>query len=138
MQSSKTVWIFVFYGFILCCCGLLVASFGHGTYTLLGLAGAPFSAFGIPFAILASLAQWGLLALLMQRWERRYAVGFLLLHYIVAALLLSLPSSEFGDWRYVRQIPQMYQFALALGFSWYFIGQMLLWKVVVVDSKTSQ
>jgi hypothetical protein len=129
MRSRKTVWMFVVYGFVLCSCGVLVAGFGHGTYTLLALAGAPFSAFGVPFAIAASLAQWGVLALVAQRGDRKYAIGFLLVHYI-AAILLLLPSSEFGDWGYVRLIPRMYEWILALGFTWYLIGQIFLWKAV--------
>jgi hypothetical protein len=133
MVSRRIVWLFFAYGLVLCLFGLIVAGFGHGTFTLLGLAGAPLSFFGVPMAIAASLTQWGMLFLARRRFgiAKLYLVAFLALHYASAALLLLLPSSAFSDWEYVRRIPGSYRFLLAVGFGWYCAGQMFVWKVVV-------
>ena len=132
MVSRRDVWLFFAYGLVLCVFGLIVAGFGHGTFTLLGLAGAPFSFFGVPVAIAASVTQWGMLALARSRFgiPKQYLVAFLTLHYASAALLLVLPSSAFSDWEYVRQIPESYKFLLVVGFAWYCVGQMFVWKAV--------
>ena len=129
ISRNPTALLFA-YGMSLCIFGVLVAGFGHGTYTLLALAGAPFSAFGIPFAIVATLLQWGALSFLRGRYEiaPRYFVAFLMLHYIVAALLLSLRSSEFADWKYLRDLPQFDWLLLTGGFGVYVLGQVSIWK----------
>ena len=120
------------YSAILCLIGIVVAGFGHGTYTLLGLAGAPFSFLGIPIAIVATLCQWSFLSALWQkmRFPKPYFIGFLGLHYITATTLLLLPSSEFADWEYVGHIPRSYQFLLACGFCWYLFGQIVIWRTL--------
>jgi hypothetical protein len=126
------------YGAVLCLIGILVAGFGHGTYALLGLAGAPFSFLGTPIAIIATLFQWWLLAVACQKMHlpKPYFIGFLFAHYVAAAALLLLPSSDFADWEYVRRIPQSYRLLLAFGFVWYLIGQMVVWKVLVTGQRT--
>ena len=120
------------YSTVLCLIGVVVAGFGHGSYTLLGLAGAPFSFLGIPIAIIATLCQWSFLAAAWQkiRFPKPYFISFLALHYIAATALLLLPSSQFADWEYVGHLPRSYQFLLACGFFWYLIGQVLIWRVL--------
>jgi hypothetical protein len=108
-MRGKGVALLFAYGAVLCLRAVAVAGGGHGTYTLLGIAGAPFSAFGIPFAIVAALLQWGIMAAL---WRRRDTttwalVGFLVLHYVSAAFLLLLPASQYADWEYVRRVPEL-------------------------------
>jgi len=117
MQFRWTLAVSVVYGFVLCAMGVLVAAFGHGTYTLIGLAGAPFSFLGIPISIAAALTQWMLLVVAGQRLSasKAFYVAFLMLHY-VSALLLSLPSSKYADWSYVGSLPQSLRLLLPLGF----------------------
>jgi len=107
MQFRWTLAVSVVYGFVLCAMGVLVAGLGHGTYTLIGLAGAPFSFLGIPISIAAALTQWMLLVRAGQRLSasKAFYVASLMLHY-VSALLLSLPSSKYADWSYVGSLPQ--------------------------------
>jgi len=129
LPMTRKVVVFLFaYGAVLCLCGVLVAGAGHGTYTLLGIAGSPFSALGIPFAIVGALLQWGLMALLWRRYETTTwpFAAFLLLHYIAAALLLSLPASPYADWDYVSRV-QGIRTPMFLGFVWYVFGQFLIW-----------
>lgn len=130
MVARGSDWTFFAYGVVLCLLGIIVAGFGHGAFTLLGLAGAPFSFFGIPLAIAASATQWGMLVLVSSRFgiPKQYLVAFLALHYASAALLLVLPSSEFSDWEYVRRIPESW---LVVGFGWYCVGQMFVWKALL-------
>lgn len=132
MVSRRIVWLFFAYGLVLSLFGLMVAGFGHGTFTLLGLAGAPFSFFGVPAAIAASVTQWGGLVFARSRFgiPKQYLVAFLVLHYASAALLLLLPSNALSDWEYVRRLPESYRFLLVVGFGWYCVGQMILWKAV--------
>lgn len=100
-------------------------------------AGAPFSFLGIPIATIAALCQWALLAVAWQKTQftKPYFVGFLAVHYIVAAALLLLPSSKFADWEYVGGIPGEYQFLLACGFVCYLVGQILIWSVLIRTQK---
>src|SRR5579884_4219328 len=83
MGSKKFIGLLFVYGAMLCFCGFALAGFGHGTYFLIGLAGAPFSILGPLAAILASLAQWGLLVSAQRRFRlhQRFVVVFLVLHY---------------------------------------------------------
>lgn len=131
MLTQRTVLAFIVYGAVLCLCGVAVAGFGHGTYTLLGLAGSPFSALGAPVAMIAALTQWGLLAVARQRYGLHfgYVIAFLAFHYAVAVFLLC-PASGFADWERVAVIPQSYQVVLALGFGWYLLGQAFLWRTL--------
>ena len=133
MQSRWTLAVCVVYGIVLCAMGVLVAGFGHGSYMLIGLAGAPFSFLGIPISIAAALTQWMLLVAVGQRLStsKAFYVAFLMLHYVSALLLLSLPSSKYADWSYVGSLPQSLRLLLLLGFSWYLLGQVFLWKGVL-------
>jgi len=137
VKSFVTASIGLGYGAVLCLIGILVAGFGHGTYTLLGLSGAPFSFLGIPIAIIATMFQWGLLALAYQKMHlpKPYFIGFLSAHYVAAAALLLIPSSEFADWEHVSRIPQSYRLLLAFGVAWYLIGQTFVWKVLVTSQR---
>jgi hypothetical protein len=55
------------YGIVLGALAIYCAGAGHGSYLLLGVAGAPFSYFGIPAAIAAAFAQWPLLVLALRK-----------------------------------------------------------------------
>jgi hypothetical protein len=98
------------------------------------LAGAPFSFLGIPAAVIASLIQRGALAIARQRSgvPPRYFIALLALHYISAVVILSLSSGQFADWEDIARIPQSYRLLLFVGIAWYVIGQVFVWKTLVL------
>jgi hypothetical protein len=133
MKSRGVFIVCVVYGLVLCVLGGLVAGFGHGTYTLIALAGAPFSFFGAPVCFIAALTQWMLLVMAGRKLSapKAFYVAFLVLHYVSAALLLSLPSSVYADWSYIGKIPHSYRVLLLLAFCFYLFGQIFIWKYVM-------
>lgn len=118
------------YGVVLASCGFLVAGYGHGTYTLLALAGAPLSALGPLPATIAALVQWPLMVAANRRMPGIVRV-FLFAHYAAAILLLTLPTSPYADWSYAATIPSPYRALLVAGFLWYVAGQVVLWKALL-------
>ena len=129
MPSRRSVAILFAYGAVLAVLGVTVAGAGHGSYLLIWLAGSPFSILGVPAAIIASVLQWGLLALVQRMlWTKfRVVIGFLVLHYIVAAFFLFRYSGEVSDWEYLRRSPYGVHLTFALGLTWYVIGQCFVW-----------
>jgi hypothetical protein len=117
------------YGIILCIVAFFVAGFGHGSYLLLGLAGAPFSAISIPLAFLASVLQWPMIPIVCSRFSfgRRLMAGFLIIHYVSAAVILLWPTSEYADLGYLTRMPRDVITLFVVGVIWYLGGQAFLW-----------
>ena len=118
----------IVYGTVLAAFGFVVAGYGHGTYLLMGLAGAPLSLLGPLEAMLASLLQWPLVVAAKIRVPK-FARGFVLVHYATALLLLTVPSSPYADWNYAANIPHKYRAILVAGMVWYVTGQVVLRKI---------
>jgi hypothetical protein len=129
MPSRWSVVAFFAYGLTLGVFGVMAAGAGHDSFLLLSLAGSPFSVFGIPAAMIASILQWGLLALAQRRLSinSRVVVGFLLVHYAVAAIFIFGYSRQVDDWQYLRKAPREVHLMFALGLTCYVIGQCFLW-----------
>ncbi len=122
------VWLWV-YGIIAGLLALMVTGAGHGTMTLLQLVGSPFTALGpsgLMLGMSAGPLQWGVLGLLFGHRiiGRRFLIGYLVLHYAVATVLLT----KFADWEYARR---MSWGMLVTGFGFYAIGQVYLWWVIL-------
>jgi hypothetical protein len=131
MPSSWSSVILFTYGIVLVVLGVIVAGGGHGSYLLIWLAGAPFSIFGIPIAIVAAILQWGLLAFALQRFTIRFkaVLGFLILHYVVAASFVFRVFGQIDDLDYIRRSPHGIRMMLVLGLGCYIMGQCFVWYV---------
>jgi hypothetical protein len=129
MPTKWSVGALFAYGLILAVFGVMVAGAGHGSYFLLWLAGSPFSVFGISAAMIASILQWGILALAQRRRYIKFqiVVGFLLVHYIVAMIFIFGYSRQVDDWEYLRRAPGEVHLLFALGLTFYVIGQCFVW-----------
>jgi hypothetical protein len=134
MISRFRVALFFVYGAVLCIVALYLAGYGHGSYLLLNLAGAPFSLFGPLSACLACLLQWGLLAILMRRWKSApiSVIGFLILHYVAACFAVRYQlSPEDTDLNILdRKLPGFTVYLFA-GLIWYLGGQIVFWMVAL-------
>lgn len=134
MIARFQVALFFTYGTVLCIAALYLAGFGHGSYLLLVLAGAPFSLLGMPTACLACLLQWGLLAILQRWWKRTpsFVIGFLIVHYMAAgfALHLLLSPQDTNLEELNRMLPG-FTLYLCAGLSWYLGGQIVLWIIAL-------
>jgi hypothetical protein len=131
MPSRWYVAVLFACGVVLAASGVWVAGTGEGSYLLIFLAGSPFSILGIPIAIGASAIQWGLLALAQRMFNIKYQVviGFLALHYVMAAYLLFGYSDFFDDWESLQK-PSLnhIQLVFALGLICYLIIHFFVWR----------
>ncbi len=125
------------YGIVVEALALVFTGAGHGTYTLFGLIGSPFTAippFSFPYGFMVGLVagtlQWGVLGTLFSRRTvgRKFLIAYLLVHYAVAAVLLTYPDGPFADWRYVTRVGNT---VVASGFALYALGQAYLWWVIL-------
>jgi len=122
--------LFFIYGAVLCIASLYLAGFGHGSYLLLDLTGAPYSLFGPLTACLACSLQWGLLAILQIRWKRApvLVIGFLILHYVTAYIAVHyLLFPEDTDFNILNRKLPGFPIYLSAGLIWYLGGQVVLW-----------
>ena len=132
IRLKEQIWLWV-YGIVSGLLAFLLAGAGHGTMTLLQLVGSPFTAlgpYGLGFGMIVGPLQWGLLGTLYSRRiiGRKFLIGFLLLHYAFAAVLLT----KFWDWEYARRISLG---MLVVGFGFYATGQVYLWWVILRKSR---
>ena len=116
------------YGIILWMLAIMFAGAGHGTYTFLGLVSSPFTVFGtlaMSFGLFAAPLQWGALVTLFSRRVigRRVLIGYLLLHYVVAEVVLTYKEGPYADWEYARHLNMVF---FVSGFVFYGIGQVYL------------
>jgi len=134
------------YGVGLSVAGFLAAGYGEGTYVLLGLASAPLVAissllsliripafsFGAIGAIFAAPFLWGWVWSLLQPEgpRRRQFLWVIILYYASTAVILAT-TYEFGfrGWEYIVRFWRIRPFLLIAGFSWYGIGQILMWLI---------
>jgi hypothetical protein len=111
------------YGTVLCIAALYLAGFGHGSYLLLALAGAPFSPL-----------QWGLLAILQRRWKRApiFVIGFLILHYASAGFAVRfLLDPEDTDFQRLNGMLHGFTTYLTMSVILYVGGQIVLWSIAL-------
>jgi hypothetical protein len=128
MSKLKSVIAGTLYGIGLSLFGFLLAGAGHGTFFLLGLAAAPFSVFGVLVAffvppIIWPAIVWAISAGLLYRTR---FLGFILIHYLSAACLLTL--SGYADGKYVERTWRAMPTVMLLGIAWYLVGQVVLWR----------
>lgn len=131
MTTKMAISVALIYGAVLAVCSFVAAGFGHGTYTLLGLAGSPFAVLGIPAAFLAACFQWCGLVLARSWIGHRYLAAILIVHYAAGALLLTVSASPYADWSYVGKLPQSARVILVFGFLCYGVGQIALWRTLL-------
>lgn len=134
------IWLWV-YGIIAAFFAIMVGGAGHGTITLLQLVGSPITGIGqlgfelgMPglgssgnmWGLMVGALQWGVLGTSFSRHVvgRKFFIGFLLLHYAVAAVLLT----KFGDWEYARRISLPF---LVIAYGFYAAGQLSIWWLIL-------
>lgn len=134
MLSKFQVVLFFVYGVTLWLVAAYLAGFGHGSYLLFAITGAPFYYLFAPIGAFACLFQWGLLAMLLSGWRRApaFVVGFLILHCVTAVLAVHLrldpQDVDFG--RLNSMLPH-FNLYLSVGLAWYIGGQIVLWTIAL-------
>ncbi len=114
------------YGAGLTAAGFFAAGAGHGTFTLLALASSPAGLAQFPGTILVAPVLWALVGwLLSNKKRKRLLLTIMLLHYAGAVYLLTV--SEYADWDRFAISPSWALKVIVLGFSWYLLGQVVLW-----------
>jgi hypothetical protein len=129
------------YGVIAAFFAIMVGGAGHGTSTLLQLVGSPITGFGqlgfelgMPdlgasgnmWGLMVGALQWGVLGTLFSRHVvgRKFFIGYLSLHYVVATFLLT----KFGDWEYARRMSLPF---LIIAYGFYAAGQFSIWWLIL-------
>lgn len=133
----------VLYGVILAASGMLMAGSGDGSYVLLGFYSAPISALGyvlylfekpgVLLAVIGTPLLWavaGIFGTIADRTKRRVCLGAFLIAHYSGAILVSLQTEPYGNW---RKLHEQWGFAackviIIFSLTIYLLGQMWLWR----------
>ena len=128
MNARFQAVVFLIYGAVLCMTALYLAGFGHGSYMLLALIGAPLSLLGVQAACFAGLLQWSLLPIVQRKTERPLLIiGLLIAHHVSAGFAIHRLSSGDPNLEQLRRTMPGFTACLFAGLIWYLVGQIWLW-----------
>jgi hypothetical protein len=135
------------YGIVLFVFGYMAAGAGHGVLAPLGIFSSPialvhplipqrgeYQTFEVSTFLLATPLLWGLAGWFSASLPRRSAkwglFGLLAIHYL--AMFAVLHNEDFGSWEHCDRVWEYCPWVLILGFSIYFIGQAVLWVLLLI------
>lgn len=128
MPKAVTLIVGFLYGLGLAVFGFMLLGAGHGTSLLLEIASAPLSFLGFVFPLLGPPIMWGVIGWLLggsSEFQRRIALLLVLTHYLSFALIPLIERYPQGEY-----LARMFAYDpgfVVFSFSYYLLGQVLIW-----------